>query len=143
MEPAVGRGESYNFWVMEFIAKVEDSQRPEIREIAGALEKLGARVREVQPILGVIAGSSEGLSLEQLKVEGIASVEPDRNWGAGMPEGKAARGGKGEGAEKPEGEGRDRKTGGGGAEKPVRGAREAEERRAVAKRSGGKAKRKD
>jgi hypothetical protein len=79
---------------MNFIARVEEEQRTYIREIAGALEKLGARVKEVQPIVGVITGSSEVVSLDQLKIAGIASVELDRNWGAGMPEGKgkAARG---------------------------------------------------
>jgi len=94
---------------MDFIAKVEEGRRSGIQEIAGALEVLGARVKQVQPVLGVIAGSSEALSLEQLKIDGIASVEPDRSWGAG---------------------------------KPFRDAGEAEEQRAVAKRSGGKAKRK-
>lgn len=95
---------------MNFIATVEDSHRERIREIAGALEKLGARVKDVQPILGVIAGSSEIVSLEQLKIEGIVSVEPDRTWGV---------------------------------EKPVRDAEKADDQRPVAKRSGGKAKRKD
>ena len=94
---------------MDFVAKIEDSQRERIREIAGALEKLGARVREVLPLLGLIMGSSETLSLEQLKIAGIVSVEPDRKWGA---------------------------------DKPVRDAPKPEEPRAVAKRSGGKAKRK-
>jgi hypothetical protein len=68
----------------------------------------------VQPILGLIMGASETLSLAELKIDGIAMVEPDRKWGAGMP-------GKGEAAvpraEKGEGSG--------------------------AKRSGGKRKRKD
>ena len=73
---------------MNFIARIEEGQRVQIREIAGALEKLGARVREVQPIVGVITGSSEVVSLEALKIAGIASVEPDRKWGAGKPEGK-------------------------------------------------------
>jgi hypothetical protein len=79
---------SFNFTIMDFIAKVEEDRRSGIQEIAGALEKLGVRVKQVQPVLGVIAGSSEGLSLEQLKIGGIASVELDRSWGAGMPEGK-------------------------------------------------------
>lgn len=83
---------------MNFIARIEEEQRSGIQEIAGALEKLGARVKQVQPILGVIAGSSEGLSLDQLKIAGVASVERDRKWGAGMPEdkGKGARAGNGE-----------------------------------------------
>jgi hypothetical protein len=76
---------------MNFIAKVEDNRRAQITEIAGALEKLGVRVRQVQPILGLIAGSSEVLSLEQVKIEGIASVEVDRKWGAGMPNAQEAK----------------------------------------------------
>ena len=94
---------------MDFVAKIEDGQRERIREIAGLLEKMGAQVRQVLPILGLITGSSETMSLAELKIDGIASVEPDRKWGAG---------------------------------KPVKDGREAEERRVVAKRSGGKAKRK-
>jgi hypothetical protein len=111
--------------IMNFIARIEEGQRSGIQEIAGALEKLGARVKQVQPILGVITGSSEGLSLEQLKIAGIASVEPDRKWGAGMPEA---------------GKREDNPARG---EKPAKDERETGERRAVAKRSGGKAKRKD
>lgn len=95
---------------MNFIAKVEDSRRAQIPEIAGALEKLGVRVRQVQPVLGLIAGSSETLSLEQVKIDGIASVELDRKWGAG---------------------------------RPLKDADETEGRRAVAKRSSGRGKRKD
>ncbi|HEV3412637.1 MAG TPA: hypothetical protein VG101_09160 [Puia sp.] len=115
---------------MDFVAKIEDSQRERIGEIAGSLEKMGVRVRQVQPILGLITGASETLSLEQLKIEGIAMVEPDRKWGAGMP-------GKGEAASRAE------KGEGEAAGKPVKDEREAEERRAVAKRSSGKGKRKD
>ncbi len=93
---------------MDFIAKVEEDRRSGIQEIAGALEKLGARVKQVQPVLGTIVGSSEGLSLEQLKIAGIASVELDRNWGAGMPEGRGKGGmpeAKGE-VVKPDGKGK-------------------------------------
>jgi hypothetical protein len=84
---------------MDFIAKVEEDRRSGIQEIAGALEKLGVRVKLVQPVLGTIVGSSDVLSLEQLKIAGIASVELDRNWGAGMPEGKGE-------VVKPEGKGK-------------------------------------
>jgi hypothetical protein len=120
-----GRGFFVNLRIMNFIARIEEEQRSGIQEIAGALEKLGARVKQVQPILGLIAGSSEGLSLEQLKIAGIASVEPDRKWGAGMP-----------GTGKPE----DNVARVG---RTVKDEREKEVRRAGAKRSGGKAKRKD
>jgi hypothetical protein len=105
---------------MDFVAKIEEGQRERIREIAGLLEKMGARVRQVQPILGLIAGSSETMSLAELKIDGISSVEPDRKWGAG----------------KPVGDGRAE------IERPAKDEREAEERRVVAKRSNAKGKRK-
>lgn len=100
---------------MHFIARIEDSQREKIREIAGSLEKMGAKVREVLPVLGLITGSSEALSLEQVKIKGVAAVELDRKWGAGMPEGA----------------------------NELKDAPKAEEKHAEAKRSGGNAKRKD
>ena len=103
---------------MNFIAKVEVSQMEKIREIAGSLEKIGVKVREVLPVLGLITGSSESLSLEQVKIDGIAAVEVDRKWGAGMPESE-------------------RKA------KPSKDEPVAGEKHAVAKRSSGKAKRKE
>lgn len=63
---------------MNFIAKVEDSQRGNIQEIARSLEKMGIQVRKILKISGVITGSSRRMPLAQLKIEGIASVERDR-----------------------------------------------------------------
>ncbi len=107
----------FNITTMDFIAKVEEDRRSGIQEIAGALAKLGVRVKDVQPLLGMIVGSSDVLSLEQLKIAGIASVELDRNWGAGMPErkGKAAN---------PEGNRKDTKAEGNGkSPKPKNGGK--------------------
>ena len=63
---------------MDFIAKVEDTQRPNIQEIAKSLEKMGIQVRQILRIPGVITGSSPRVPLAQLKIKGIASVERDR-----------------------------------------------------------------
>lgn len=117
---------------MNFIARVDDSHREKIREIAGSLETLGVKVREVLTAVGVITGSSETLSLEQLKIEGIATVEVDRKWGAGMPE-----------VEQEAGKARMAKGKGERGTEPIKDAPKAEEKHVVAKRSGGKAKRKD
>jgi hypothetical protein len=111
---------------MDFIAKVDEERRSGIQEIAGALAKLGVRVKEVQPVPGVIVGSSDVLSLEELKIAEIASVELDRNWGAGMPEGKG-RGANPEGNRKDTkvaGNGKDTKVGGNGkSPKPRNGGK--------------------
>lgn len=66
---------------MDFIAKVEDSQRSNIQEIARSLEKMGIQVRQVLKIPGVITGSTGSggsLKLRQLKIKGISKVERDR-----------------------------------------------------------------
>lgn len=64
---------------MDFIAKVEDKQRPNIQEIAKSLENMGIQVKQILRIPGVITGSSPSLSLRQLKIKGIQSVEQDRH----------------------------------------------------------------
>ena len=63
---------------MNFIAKVENSQRSNIQEIAKSLEKMGIRVKKILKISGVITGSSSSVPLAQLKIKGIQSVEQDR-----------------------------------------------------------------
>ena len=63
---------------MEFIAKVEDNQRPHIREIAASLEGMGIQVRRIMRITGTIFGSSRSLPLAKVKIKGIKSVEQDR-----------------------------------------------------------------
>lgn len=67
---------------MHFIATVEEAYRGKIREITLSLETAGVRVREVLPIQGIITG--EAVSADQVKINGIAVVEEDRKWGAGM-----------------------------------------------------------
>jgi len=63
---------------MDFIARVEDNQKPNIREIAQSLTKMGIQVRRVMRITGTISGSSGSLSLVDLKIKGIKSVEENR-----------------------------------------------------------------
>ncbi|GGB23102.1 hypothetical protein [Puia dinghuensis] len=63
---------------MNFIAKVEEGQKPNIREIARSLEGMGIRVRRVMQLTGTITGDSGSLTLGQVKIKGIQSVAPDR-----------------------------------------------------------------
>ena len=63
---------------MNFIAKVEEGQKPNIREIARSLEGMGIRVRRVMQLTGTITGDSGALSLGQVNIKGIHSVAPDR-----------------------------------------------------------------
>ncbi|WP_431209462.1 hypothetical protein ACQ86N_25225 [Puia sp. P3] len=63
---------------MDFIARVEDNQKPNIQEIAQSLVKMGIRVKRIMRITGTISGSSGSLSLAELKIKGIKSVEQNR-----------------------------------------------------------------
>ena len=63
---------------MNFIAKVEEGQKPHIREIARSLEGMGVRVSRVMQLTGTITGDSGSLPLGQVKIKGIQSVEQDR-----------------------------------------------------------------
>lgn len=63
---------------MDFIARVEDNQKPNIREIAQSMTKMGIRVKRIMRITGTISGSSGSLSLAELKIKGIKSVEENR-----------------------------------------------------------------
>jgi len=63
---------------MLFIAKVEEGQKPNIREIAKSLEGMGVQVKRVMTLTGTITGDSGALSLGKVKIKGIESVEKDR-----------------------------------------------------------------
>lgn len=63
---------------MLFIAKVEEGQKPNIREIARSLEGMGITVKRVMTLTGTITGDSGALSLGKVKIKGIESVEKDR-----------------------------------------------------------------
>ena len=63
---------------MHFIARVEEGQKPNIREIANSLKRMGVQVKRVMQITGTITGDSGALSLGKVKISGIESVEQAR-----------------------------------------------------------------
>jgi hypothetical protein len=63
---------------MQFIARVEEGQKPNIREIANSLKRMGVQVKRVMRITGTITGDSGALSLGKVKISGIESVEQAR-----------------------------------------------------------------
>ena len=63
---------------MHFIARVEEGQKPNIREIANSLKRMGVQVKRVMRITGTITGDSGALSLGKVKISGIESVEQAR-----------------------------------------------------------------
>jgi hypothetical protein len=63
---------------MDFIAKIEESQKSNIQEIAKSLEKMGIRINRIMRITGTISGSSSSLSLAEIKIKGIKSIEQNR-----------------------------------------------------------------
>jgi hypothetical protein len=63
---------------MDFIAKIEESQKSNIQEIAKSLEKMGIRINRIMRITGTISGSSGSMALPELKIKGIKSVEQNR-----------------------------------------------------------------
>jgi hypothetical protein len=66
------------FGEMDFIAKIEESQKSNIQEIAKSLEKMGIRINRIMRITGTISGSSGSLSLAEIKIKGIKSIEQNR-----------------------------------------------------------------
>ena len=71
-------GNFCTFGKMDFIAKIEESQKSNIQEIAKSLEKMGIQVKRIMRITGTISGSSSSLPLTQIKIKGIKSVEQNR-----------------------------------------------------------------
>jgi hypothetical protein len=64
---------------INFIASVSEDRIGDIEAIARNLKKLGCRINHVLTISGVITGStSHEISLNDLKIDGIKNVEPDR-----------------------------------------------------------------
>jgi len=63
------------FEEMDFIAKVEDTQRPNIQEIAKSLEKMGIQVKQILKIPGVITGSKPACTPGPTEDQGYPSVE--------------------------------------------------------------------
>lgn len=62
-----------------FIASVEDNSLEDIEIIAGRLKHLGCKIDNILAFSGVISGSTEStISLNDLKIDGIKNIEPDR-----------------------------------------------------------------
>jgi hypothetical protein len=66
---------------MKFIATVEKGQRANIDEIASNLKKIGVKVDSVLKLTGIITGSCNTKSLQDIKIKGIKSVEKDKSVG--------------------------------------------------------------
>ncbi|HSI75931.1 MAG TPA: hypothetical protein VK957_08545 [Lunatimonas sp.] len=67
-----------------FIASVEPSERFQIQIIAGKLKDKGCQIRNILTITGIITGCTSGVesSLDELKIDGIQTIEEDREVGA-------------------------------------------------------------
>jgi hypothetical protein len=64
---------------INFIASVREDRIDDIELIAGRLKDLGCIIENVLVFSGVITGSAAtGVSLSDLKIDGIKNVEPDR-----------------------------------------------------------------
>ncbi|ULQ53561.1 hypothetical protein [Flavihumibacter fluvii] len=61
---------------MKFIAVADNKKN--IRAIADQLRSMGCSIHQVMKITGVITGDSGQLSLADIKIKGIRSVEEDR-----------------------------------------------------------------
>jgi hypothetical protein len=64
---------------LNFIASVKEERIGDIDIIARNLEVLGCTIDNVLSFSGIITGiASPGLSLSDLKIDGIKHIEPDR-----------------------------------------------------------------
>ncbi len=64
---------------INFIASVNDDSIDEIKVIAKKLKSLGCSISNVLTISGIITGSTtSNVSLDDLKIDGIKNIEPDR-----------------------------------------------------------------
>ena len=65
---------------INFIASVSEDRIADIEVIARSLKDLGCVINNVLSFSGVITGiTSSEISLNDLKIDGIKNVEPDRN----------------------------------------------------------------
>lgn len=66
-----------------FIAAVDGDRLEDIESIAGRLKALGCEIHSILSLSGIISGSTgSDLPLDDLKVDGIRNIEPDRKIGA-------------------------------------------------------------
>jgi hypothetical protein len=64
---------------ISFIASVNEDRIGDIEAIAKSLKDLGCIIDNVLSFSGVITGrTSSGISLNDLKIDGIRNVEPDK-----------------------------------------------------------------
>jgi len=64
---------------INFIASVNDDSIDDIKAIAKKLKSLGCSIDNILTFSGVITGSTaSNISLDDLKIDGIKNVEPDR-----------------------------------------------------------------
>ena len=64
---------------IDFIAAVDDDRKEDIESIADRLKALGCKINNVLSFSGIISGSAaSGISLDDLKIDGIKNIEPDR-----------------------------------------------------------------
>jgi hypothetical protein len=64
---------------INFIASVNNDRIGDIEAIARSLKNLGCTINNVLSLSGVITGSaSSEISLNDLKIDGIKNVEPER-----------------------------------------------------------------
>ncbi len=63
---------------------MEPSERFQIQIIAGKLKDKGCQIRNILTITGIITGCTSGVesSLDELKIDGIQTIEEDREVGA-------------------------------------------------------------
>ena len=65
---------------VNFIASVNDDRIDDMEAIAKKLQDLGCTIDNILSFTGVITGSTvSGISLIDLKIDGIKNIEPDRN----------------------------------------------------------------
>lgn len=60
---------------MKFIATIERMQRSKIDDIAKTMRDMGVHVDKVLKVTGIITGTSNAKTLQEIKIKGVASVE--------------------------------------------------------------------
>jgi hypothetical protein len=65
---------------INFIASVNEDRIKDVEAIAKELQELGCTIDNILSFTGVITGSTtSGISINDLKIDGIKNIEPDRN----------------------------------------------------------------
>lgn len=65
---------------INFIASVNEDSIGDIGDIAKKLKSLGCTINNILSFSGIITGSTTSIdSLDDLKIDGIKNIEPDRD----------------------------------------------------------------